>query len=129
VSQNVEMVRRTFDAMCRGDYREAVRGFQDDAVWHNTSEFPGEASCVGPQAIVKFWTALMENVEEGNMDVQRAVEGGDAVVLGVRSVGRARASGVPFDVSWSAAFRVLDGKISRVDVHGSWEKALEAVGL
>jgi hypothetical protein len=44
-------------------------------------------------------------------------------------VGRGNASGVPVDVRWAAAFRVSDGKISRVDVHGDWAKALEAVGL
>jgi hypothetical protein len=36
-------------------------------------------------------------------------------------------SGIPADVIWAAIFRLRDGQINRVDVHGDWEKALKAV--
>jgi ketosteroid isomerase-like protein len=127
--ENVEIVRSTFDAMLRGDDEDATRGFQEDAVWHNTSVFPNPSVCVGPQAILSFWAMLMETFQESQTDVEQVVEGGDAVVLSLHSVGRGNASGVPVDVRWGAAFRVIDGKISHVDVHGDWAKALEAVGL
>ncbi|MDQ6811206.1 MAG: nuclear transport factor 2 family protein [Actinomycetota bacterium] len=127
--ENAEIVRRTFDAMLRGDDEDAGRGFQEDAVWHNTSVFPDPSICVGPQAILNFWATLVETFRESQTDVEQVVEGGDAVVLSLHSVGRGNASGVPVDLRWAAAFRVNDGKISRVDVHGDWAKALEAVGL
>jgi ketosteroid isomerase-like protein len=115
--------------MLRGDDEHATRGFQEDAVWHNTSVSPDPSICVGPQAILNFWATLKETFQESQTDVEQVVEGGDAVVLSLHSVGRGHASGVPVDVRWAAAFRVIDGKISRVDVHGDWAKALEAVGL
>ena len=127
--ENAEIVRSTFDAMLRGDDEDATRGFQEDAVWHNTSVFPGPSICVGPQAILNFWATLVETFRESQPDVEQVVEGGDAVVLSLHSVGRGNASGVPVDLRWAAAFRVIDGEISRVDVHGEWAKALEAVGL
>jgi ketosteroid isomerase-like protein len=129
--ENVEVVRHTFDAARRGDYQVAARGFPADAVWHNTAEFPGQRTCVGPQAIINFWETLFESFEEsgGRMDIERVVKGKDSVVLGVHSSGRGRASGVPIDMHWGIAFRVRSGKISRVDVHGDLAKALEAVGL
>jgi ketosteroid isomerase-like protein len=127
--ENVEIVRSTFDAMLRGDDEDARRGFQEGAVWHNTSVFPDASTCVGPQAILSFWATLEETFHGGQTDVEQSVEGGDAVVLSLHSVGRGNASGVPVSVRWAAAFRVIDGKISRVDVHGDWAKALEAAGL
>jgi ketosteroid isomerase-like protein len=129
--ENVEIVRRAFEAVRRGDYEGATRGFHGDVVWHNTAEFPGQRVCVGPEAIIDFWKTLMESFEERRsmMDIERIVEGEDSVVLGMHSVGRGKASGVPLDFHWSAAFRVRDGKISRVDVHGDWLKALTAAGL
>jgi ketosteroid isomerase-like protein len=127
--ENVEIVRSTFDAMLRGDVKDATRGFQDDAVWHNTSVFPDPSICVGPQAILTFWATLVESFQQSRTEVEQVIAGGDAVVLSLHSVGRGNASGVPVDVRWAAAFRVIDGKISRVDVHGDWAKALEAVGL
>ena len=127
--ENVEIVRRAFDAMLRGDNEDATRGFQEDAVWHNTSVFPDPSICVGPQAILTFWATLVEAFQESQTEVEQVIEGGDAVVLSLHSVGRGSASGVPVDVRWAAAFRVIDGKISRVDVHGDWANALKAVGL
>jgi len=51
------------------------------------------------------------------------------VVLAVHSAGRWPQCGIPFDVEWAAAVRPRDGKISRVDVHGDFSKALKVVGL
>ena len=127
--ENAEIVRSTFDAMLRGDDEDATRGFHDDAVWQNTSVFPDPSICVGPQAILNFWATLTETFQDSQTDVEQVVEGGDAVVLSLHSVGRGNASRVPVDLRWAPAFRVNDGKISRVDVHGDWAKALEAVGL
>jgi ketosteroid isomerase-like protein len=127
--ENVDVVRGAFDAMRQGDYDGAARGFHADAVWQNTAEFPGPSTCVGIEAIIDFWATLMEPFEESEGEVERIVEGKDSVVLAVHSVGRGKASGVPLDLHWGAAFHLRDGKISRVDVHGDWAKALEAVGL
>jgi len=126
--ENVEIVRRAFDAVRHGDHLGATRGFHADAVWHNTADFPGESTCVGPQAIIDFCRS-MEEPFEGAIDIERIIEGDDSVVLGFHSTGRGKASGVPLDFYWAAAFRVHNGKISRVDVHGDWLKALNAVGL
>jgi ketosteroid isomerase-like protein len=127
----VEIAQRVIDAFNRRDYEKARHGFHADAVWHNTAAFPGQRICVGLEAIIDFWETLTESFEESGsrMDVERAVEGEDTVVLGIHSVGEGKASGVPLDFHWGAAFRMRDGKISRVDVHGDWAKALKASGL
>src|SRR5438034_384229 len=126
--KNLEIVRHTFDAICRRDYQRATRGFHHDAVWHNTAEFPGPRSCVGPQAIAEFWEMLVEPFE-GETNIERVIGGEDSVVLAAHTVGRGRSSGVPLDLHWGIAFRLRGGKISRVDVHGDWAKALDSVGL
>jgi len=64
-----------------------------------------------------------------SQQIVKAIEDGDTVVLGVRSVGRGAGSGAPIDVRWAAVFRIRDGLIGRVDVYGDWVKALTAVGL
>jgi hypothetical protein len=115
--------------MFRRDYAEAVRGFHADALWSNTAEFPGPRCCLGPQAIMDFWTTLMEDVDIDQQEVERAITNESAVVVGVHSVGRAVRSGIAADVRWAAAFQLRDGLISRVDVYGNWQKALAATGL
>jgi ketosteroid isomerase-like protein len=128
--ENVEMVRRGFDAVRRGDREGVERVFDADAVWHNTREFPGPATCVGPQAIVDFWATLLDSFEEdGRLDIERVVDGGETVVMSMHSVVRGKASGAPLDLRWAVAFTVRGGRVSRADVYGSWEKALQAVRL
>jgi ketosteroid isomerase-like protein len=127
--ENLELVRRTFDALVRHAYPEAARGFREDAVWQNTATFPGPRRCVGRDAIVDFWATMIEDFEDGGGELERVVERDDTVAIGVHSIGRGRTSDVPIDVRWAAVFEVHDGEIARVEVHGDWSKALKAVGL
>jgi ketosteroid isomerase-like protein len=127
-ASNVEVVRRTFDAIFRRDIQRAATGFHHDAVWHNTREFPGPSTCVGPRAIAEFWGTLMESFD-GETRVEQIIDGEEGVALGAHTIGRGTTSGVPLDLRWGIAARVVGGKISRVDVYGEWAKALRAVGL
>jgi ketosteroid isomerase-like protein len=129
--ENVELVQRALAAVRRSDREAAAQCFQADAVWQNTGEFPGDRTCVGSEAIVDFWETLSESFSfnESSVEVERVVEGGDGVVLGMRYVGRGKASGAPVDVRWGIAFQISDGKVARVFVHGDWENALRAVDL
>jgi uncharacterized protein len=126
--ENVDLVSRTFNAICSRDYPRASEGFHDDAVWHNTAEFPGPNICVGPQAITEFWEMLTESFE-AETNVEEVIEGEQGILLAAHSVSRGRSSGVPLDMRWSLVFRVRGGKVSRVDVYGDRTKALEAAGL
>ena len=127
--ENVEIARDALDAVRRGDSEAAARVFDADVTWHNTTEFPGQRICVGPQAIIDFWKTLLDSFADGGMKIERVVEGEDSVVLDVRSAAQGRASGIPVEVCWSVALRMRGGTIKRVDVHGDRTRALEAVGL
>jgi ketosteroid isomerase-like protein len=126
--ENVELVCSTFDAIHHGEHQEAARAFYADAVWQNTAEFPGPLRCVGPQAIMDFWATVTEDFD-GTQEVEQLAGRENTVVIGVHVVGRAMASGIPVDMRWAAVVQVRDGRISRVEVHGDWSKALAAAGL
>lgn len=128
-TENVELARRALDAVRSCDREAAGRYFEADVVWQNTGEFPGQRTCAGPDEIIDFWEALTESFEESSVEIERAVEGAGTVVLGMRSVGRGKASGVPIDVHWGIALHVSGGKVARAFVHGDWNNALRAGGL
>jgi ketosteroid isomerase-like protein len=71
---DVELVERTFESLRRRAYADAARAFREDAVWQNTAAFPGPARCVGRDAIVEFWTGLIEDfdVRAGRQTVESA---------------------------------------------------------
>ena len=130
--ESSELVRRTFEALLDGAFQEAAHGFHADAVWHNTGEFPGPLRCDGLPAIVDFWTSyaeLFDDQRTGKQEVEQVIAEQKSVVVAVHAVGRWPRSGIPIDVRWAAAVQLRDDKISRVDVHGDFSKALKAVGL
>jgi ketosteroid isomerase-like protein len=127
--ENVAVVHLALHALADFDHEQATAHFAPDAEWHNTSAFPGPRVCVGPDAILDFWKALGEGFSEQGREIEQVWEAGDLVVIGVHQWGSGRASGVPFDVRFAAIFEVVGQRIVRVDIHGDYAKALEAVGL
>jgi ketosteroid isomerase-like protein len=129
--ENVEVVRRLLDAFGRRDYYEATRCLHEDAEWHNTASFPGPRTVTGSRAISEFWDTLVESFDEseGGSEIEKVAVGSDRVVVGIRTQGRGAGSGVPIDVRYGLGFSLKEGRIRRVDVSGSYGKALEAAGL
>jgi ketosteroid isomerase-like protein len=84
---------------------------------------------VGADAIVHFSETFHEDFEVAGMEIERISDVDGRVVVGLHQWGTGRLSGAPFDVRFAAIFEVVDQRIVRVDIHGSYAKALEAVGL
>jgi ketosteroid isomerase-like protein len=126
--QNVEVVDAALRALGDLDRGQAAILFAPEAEWHNTSAFPGPSVCVGPDQIVDFWAGLSEGFGSGGTEIEQITDLDRQVVVGIRSWGSGRLSGAPMDVQYAAIFELVDQRIIRVRVHGSYRKALEAVG-
>jgi ketosteroid isomerase-like protein len=127
--EEVELVKRAFDALRRGKPGDALDCFTDDVEWHNTAAFPGPRKLVGPEALVQFTTEIREPWSVGGERIEEIRTRENRVVVGVHSWGQGRGSGVPMDQRWAMSFTLRGNKIARVDVRGSFAKALEAAGL
>jgi ketosteroid isomerase-like protein len=127
--ENVEIVRAAFAAIRDRDRRAAAALLTPDAEWHNTSSFPGPRVCVGPDAIIDFWVTLTEDFEGVRDEIEQVLDVDDRVVVAFHQWGSGRQSGVPFDLRYAAIIELVDQRVVRVDIHGEYAKALEAVGL
>ncbi len=127
--EGVAVVTRAFNALRRGNPEDALGCFTDDVEWHNTSAFPGPRKLVGPEALVGFSKEILEPWSSEGERIEEIRTGEDRVVVCVHSWGRGRGSGVPVDERWAMSFTLRAGKIARVDVRGSFAKALKAAGL
>ena len=123
--ENVEIVRKAWDAYTRGDY-DRVGGFHDPNIVVVTLEdgvIYGNADAL---ANYERWNEAWEGAESTLEEVRGH---GDRVFLAGRFQARGRASGVEVDARVYEVYMLRDGKILRIDEYEHRAEALEAAGL
>ena len=115
--ENVEVVRRGFEAYVRGDTETLLRLVDPEIEWKQIEE---PAPVHGPRA-------GLESVARWD----EYIDAGENVVAVVRSKGRGKASGVAVEQVSYQVFTVRDGRVVRMREYGPGERAeaLEAAGL
>jgi ketosteroid isomerase-like protein len=133
MSKAVKTVRALIGALSNGEYDRAATYLHPEAEWHNTAVFPGPRVVTGAQAIRDFWEDLFEayaaTSRSSGMEVERAAESGETVVVLMHGWGHGAESGIPFDTRWAHACVVRESRVLRVDTYGRYETALQAAGL
>jgi ketosteroid isomerase-like protein len=128
--ENVEVVRKLFDAFNRGDL-DALLGFLSPEVAWESLPLPGFRDVYRGRAEAREWIELLlEIFEEGHLGIDDITAlSDDRVFTGYTQVGRGRGSGLPAEQPGWAIFWLADGLITRRQVFWSRDEALEAAGL
>lgn len=129
--QNVEVVRRWYEAISRGDPAALLESVSSDADFVN--EILGD-TYHGREQIRKMFEEIWEVVEDYRVEPEEFIEQGDQIVVSVRLSGRLRHTGIS-EGGWIRAEKmahvltIRNGKIVRNRVCRDKARALEAVGL
>jgi ketosteroid isomerase-like protein len=133
MSQNVEIVRRMYEAFNRGpqEVRERVVQFWDaDADYYPVRKYPEARPCHGRQEISEFMDRSFEAWSDWAFALQRVVEIGDDRVLAcatMRASGRGSQMKLEGDLYFCVWLR--QGRFIRVEDHLTLRGALRALGL
>ena len=126
--ENVEVVRRMWDAFLGNDPDTALSCFAADVEWDGTNLPDGRVG-IGVDAMmdhVARWSAMWEN---WTVEVEEVIDaGGDQVVVLMRETGRST-SGLDIDERHGELYAVRDGKIISRKGFSDPNEALEAAGL
>jgi ketosteroid isomerase-like protein len=127
--ENVELVRRRFDAFNRGDLTAMIELTDPDAVWWDRADDPwaGEPHR-GRDACFQHLAEILKDADL-HAQPQEFIDAGDRVVVGVHLVGRGRTSGVAFEEHEYHVFTLRGGKVTETREYRRRAEALEAVGL
>ncbi|MGI8462093.1 MAG: nuclear transport factor 2 family protein [Solirubrobacterales bacterium] len=135
--ENVEIVRRVFDAEVRGDTETALALYDPEIEFDNSrspvADFAGTVGRVfrgrdGVQAAFRDWYEAWKNVES---ELEEMIDaGGEHVVSVITYRARGRTSGVEVEFPHMAGiWTIRNGMVARVAWLPSREDALEAAGL
>jgi hypothetical protein len=128
--ENVEIVRRGYDAYNRGDVDAAVSDFASDCEFVPTGALPGGRGVYhGPEGFKQFVAWVRDEFEDARFDVNDVVDAGDRVLASFTIRGRGRQSGAA--TSWDLwhVWTIRDGAVVRGQAFTGETEALEAAGL
>jgi ketosteroid isomerase-like protein len=132
--ENVEIVRRMYDAWMAGDYETVFSTYAPDirlnpdpeAWWVGVDE-----DYLGHDGVRRYMRAVYEAFEDYRPEIEQIIDAGEGRVLTLAvEHGRGRGSGAEVQAMNTAHLWTLrDGKAVRLDLFMDRERALEAVGL
>jgi uncharacterized protein len=129
--ENVELVRRAYEAWNAGNFDAASELLSPEMEWQMPPNLPESDTWRSKAEVQRGLEDFMQSWKELRAEVQDLIDAGDRVVALVRFRGRSAVTelelqGVSVD---AAVWTVRDGKLAKVEMYGGTEAALEAVGL
>jgi ketosteroid isomerase-like protein len=123
--ENVELVRRMYDAYLNGDAEGALQYVHPDvevdfSVRVDTSMGRGREELA---RIVGSWAASWDDYRE---EIDEVVDLGDEVCVAATQRGRGKGSGAELENRFAGLYEVHEGQVTRIAMYMSLEEALRA---
>jgi ketosteroid isomerase-like protein len=130
--ENVEVVRRSFEAFARGDFGAAFSSYDPGTEWCTAEDEPDQRTHRGIAELKVFVESLAEPWVDRfgkTMEFEGFIDGGDWVVVPWSARVRGKGSGISIEITETYAVRVYEARIVRVEEYRTKEQALDALGL
>ena len=127
--ENVEMVRRAWEAFESGDIATAYSDVSPDLVTVVCPPLPVAGTYHGPEGLLQVAIDWAEGFDDLVMTPEEFFDAGDHVVVHTLHKSRGAESGVPVETDIWYIYTFLAGKMVRVTVFNDRDQALEAAGL
>ena len=129
--ENVEIVRRGYEAFDRGDRAAAARLLAPDVEWHSVAApLVGVGTIRGRKAMLRFWEDLREGLEGFRVSPEEFTDlGNDRVLFVGLFQGRGPGSDAEVSMRIASVYEIRDGMVAAVRDYSSRDEALEAAGL
>ena len=127
--ENVEIVRRGYDAFNRGDVEGMIETVDPKARWDLSERVFNPAVYEGHDGIRRFVEEIDEVWDEFHLEPLEYIDAGDKVVVSHLVRGRGKGSGVDVELPSTNVFTLLNGKAIECRMYREHAEALEAAGL
>jgi ketosteroid isomerase-like protein len=128
--ENLEIVRRGYEAFIRGDLDSALADVHEDFVATRVAPMPDVTPYHGPQGLVQIFVDWTADFDEFEMSPEEFIDANaEQVVVRQRQRAVGARSGVPIEAEFWFVNTVRGRKLLRLEIYASKSQALEAVGL
>jgi ketosteroid isomerase-like protein len=128
--ENIELVRRGYEAFAEGDTEAALAMFHPDIqVEDHDRSLETPTTYHGRDGFLTLFATVNEGFSDVRYTPEELTAIGDRVLAEVRRTGRGRASGAQVDERQFHVWDVVAGRAVRFRVYLDRDQALEAVGL
>ena len=111
--QNIDLVRRGYEAFGRGDLNTLLGLMDDNVEWYSPgpAELPTAGTRRGRQEVAAFFKTLTDVFEIQRFEPRAFLADGDRVVVLGEDTAKIKATGKVINDFWAHAFTVGNGKI------------------
>jgi ketosteroid isomerase-like protein len=127
--EDVEVVRRAYEAYSKGDLAAAGSAYSEDTVWDVTRFRPDEGVHSGLDEAAKYLISWRATWTKHSFSLEQAIDAGDRVVAVIQESGRGASSGAQVTIRYGQVITVRDGKIVETVVYRDPSEAFQAAGL
>jgi ketosteroid isomerase-like protein len=128
VGSNADLVKPIYAEWGRGNWRPSFEVYHPRMEWGWSDEFPDLGGVIedtrDPNPRLRSW---LSGWEHWRAEAEEYLEFDDQVVVLASYHGRGRGSGVEIHQQGAHVFKLRDGKVVRMEIFASRERALESV--
>jgi ketosteroid isomerase-like protein len=129
-SETLAVVRAFFDVVAADDVARISDSLDPDVVWFGTRGGLDEAQVLrGPDAVLEYLREVREQWAHFDVEVERLIEAGDAVVVFMRETAQARHGGPEVQSDTAVIIKLRQQKIVEMTGYLDRDEALRAAGL
>jgi ketosteroid isomerase-like protein len=125
--ENVEVVRRSNEALESGDISGAMKAVDPDLVTHRV--YPDGRTFHGREGFLGAVADWVESFAEYGFTGEQYLDAGDCVLVRFRQWGRGETSSIAVEGPVWVLYTLSAGTITRLDIYNDEGQALEAAGL
>jgi uncharacterized protein len=127
--ENVELVRRVYEAANRGDLDTAASYLHPGVEFHTYTQSPEAGIYRGPEAVRTYNEGLFEQFESVRYDVEEIVDAGDRVVVVTTQHAVPKGGKQEIEVHLAEVWTVRDALLAERHSYSTGAQAREAAGL
>jgi len=127
--ENLDIVRRVYDAWCSGDPARAFDYLDPEVVWEAIEDAPDAGTYRGHSGVKRYMDDWLQDFENFAFEFGEPVEVDGRLVLEQWGTNTGKGSGLKTEIHYAAVYTFRDGKVLTVKEYNSRAEALEAVGL